>query len=101
MWRQWPLHYPIQNFILESVSLNIMATPQDSSNDLFEIWLVIQDSNEHLASIIEVSFTHVRGQANGFVHHLARFALLSGSNCNLFEEPPDLISDLLYEEPLV
>lgn len=37
---------------------------------------------------------------NGIAHRLARYALLAllaGSNCNWFDEPPNLISDSLFE----
>lgn len=52
-----------------------------------------------LMTVITGAFpTHMRRQAYEIAHRLARTALFGGSLCSWFEEPPDLITDLLLEE---
>ncbi|RXI02334.1 hypothetical protein DVH24_030263, partial [Malus domestica] len=87
-----------QNFILECDSLKIVAALRDSSPFPFNVRIVVKDSRELMASITEVSYTHVRRQANGIAHRLARAAIRSESSRCWFKEPPDLILDLLIKE---
>ncbi|KAI5334019.1 hypothetical protein L3X38_024152 [Prunus dulcis] len=43
-------------------------------------------------------FYYIRRTANGVAHRLACFALHIGGSLYWFEEPPDFISDILYED---
>lgn len=88
----------LQNFILESDSFQIVAAIRDPFPNMSVIGHIIEDTKPLLASVTEASSTHVRHQANGVAHRLARAALLCGINCTWDGAPLDLISDLLFEE---
>ncbi|KAI5350665.1 hypothetical protein L3X38_003556 [Prunus dulcis] len=59
---------------------------------------VVEDTKSLLTQITGEGFTHIRRNANGVAHHLAPFSLHIGGSLYWFEEPPDFISDVLYED---
>lgn len=84
----------LQNFIVESDPLQIVAAFRNPSTCMSVIGHIIEDSMALIASVTGASSSHVRRQANGIAHRQARTGLLSGTNCNWERVPPDLISDL-------
>ncbi|KAI5350336.1 hypothetical protein L3X38_003227 [Prunus dulcis] len=68
------------------------------SNDRSVLGPVVEDTKSLLTQITREGFTHIRRTANGVAHRLARFALHIGGSLYWFEEPPDFISDILYED---
>lgn len=88
----------LQNFILESDSLYIVVALRDPSPNMSVIGHIIKDMKALLASVTEASSTHVRRQANGVAHCLARATLLCGINCTWDGASRELISDLLFKE---
>ncbi|CAN6712588.1 unnamed protein product [Malus baccata var. baccata] len=89
------------SIILESDSLQIVTALRDSSSYLSDVGHVIQDSKVLLSTITGAISTHVCRQANGAALRLTRFALFSVSNCNWFEDPPDLILRFRFEEAIL
>ncbi|KAB2605352.1 hypothetical protein D8674_005069 [Pyrus ussuriensis x Pyrus communis] len=71
-----------------------------SSLDLSPIGLIVEDSRVISRGITRVSFTvtHIRRQANEVAHRLACFSLAFTRTSLWFEEPPDFILDVLFED---
>ncbi|KAB2622200.1 hypothetical protein D8674_024382 [Pyrus ussuriensis x Pyrus communis] len=65
-------------------------------SDLLQIVQALCSSLLDLSSFI--SFTHIRRQANEVAHRLAYFSLSSTTPALWFEEPPDIILDVLFED---
>ncbi|CAN6544046.1 unnamed protein product [Malus baccata var. baccata] len=85
----------LQNIILECNSLQIVSALQRSVIDLSDIGHIIEDLKVLLLGVTKASTSHVRHQANKATHCLAHFALSSSSDYTWFEEPPDIIIDVL------
>ncbi|RXH97225.1 hypothetical protein DVH24_035893 [Malus domestica] len=81
--------------------LLIVAALKNPSIDMSVIRHIIEDSEALIALVTEASSSHVRRQAIGIGHLLARTGLLSGTNCNWERVPSDLISDLLFEQAVL
>ncbi|KAH0971932.1 hypothetical protein GBA52_024088 [Prunus armeniaca] len=86
------------NAIFESDSLQIVSAIRSSSVDRSNVGPVVEDTKALLTQITGDGFTHIRRVANGAAHRLARYASHTGTMTTWFEEPPDLLVDVLYEE---
>ncbi|CAL9002074.1 unnamed protein product [Prunus brigantina] len=86
------------NVIFESDSLQIVSAIRSSSVDRSHVGPVVEDTKAMLTQITGDGFTHIRRVANGAAHRLARYASHIGTMTTWFEEPPDLLVDILYEE---
>ncbi|KAI5344251.1 hypothetical protein L3X38_012128 [Prunus dulcis] len=87
-----------QNVVFESDALQIVIALRSHSIDRSVIGPVVEDTKSLLTQITGEDFTHIRRTANGVAHHLARFTLHIGDSLYWFEEPPDFIYDVLYED---
>ncbi|KAI5332913.1 hypothetical protein L3X38_023042 [Prunus dulcis] len=87
-----------QNVVFESDALQIVTALRNHSIDRSVLGPVVEDTKSLLTQITGEGFTHIRRTANGVAHRLARFALHIGGSLYWFEEPPDFISDILYED---
>lgn len=83
-------------YYFEYNSLQIVNSLHDSSVNLSSVGQIIEDIKALLLTITEVS--HVRRQANGIAHRLARYGLLLSNDCNWVESPTVFIIDLLVEK---
>ncbi|CAL8999738.1 unnamed protein product [Prunus brigantina] len=83
---------------LQSDSLQIVSAIRSSSVDRSNVGPVVEDTKALLTQITGDGFTHIRWVANGAAHRLARYASHIGTMTTWFEEPPDLLVDVLYEE---
>ncbi|CAL8169219.1 unnamed protein product [Prunus armeniaca] len=86
------------NAIFESDSLQIVSAIRSSSVDRSNVGPVVEDTKALLTQITGDDFTHIRRVANGAAHRLARYASHTGTMTTWFEEPQDLLVDVLYEE---
>ncbi|BFG35644.1 hypothetical protein CerSpe_219180 [Prunus speciosa] len=86
------------NVIFESDSLQIVSAIRSPSVDRSSVGPVVEDTKALLTQITGDGFTHIRRVANGAAHRLARYASHIGTMATWFEEPPDLLVDILYEE---
>ncbi|CAL8118709.1 unnamed protein product [Prunus armeniaca] len=84
-----------QNVVFESDALQIVTALQSHSIDRSIIGPVVESL---LTQITGEGFTHIRRTANDVAHCLAHFALHIGGSLYWFDEPPDLISDVLYKD---
>lgn len=85
-----------QNIIVESDSLQSVQALCFSSPDLSPVGLIVEDSRAIASAITRVSFTHIRCQANEVAHRLACYSLSFTAPALWFEEPPDIILDILF-----
>ncbi|RXH95561.1 hypothetical protein DVH24_008061 [Malus domestica] len=60
------------------------------------IGIIVEDSKALLSLITGAIVAHTRCQNNEVAHRLARHAVTSFVSCSWFEEPPDIISDVLF-----
>lgn len=79
------------SYCFEYDSLQIVNSLRDSS-----VGQIIEDIKALFLTITEVS--HVRRQANGITHRLARYGLSLSNDCNWVESPTVFIMDLLVEQ---
>lgn len=59
------------------------------------------DTRKLMQGIQHWSFKHTRREANKVVHRLARFSLSIDDCITWFQEPPDVIADLLIEDSTI
>lgn len=76
----------------------MQLSPDRFSIDLSDIGHIIEDSKVLLLGVTGASTSHMRHQANEAAHCLARVALFSSSDYTWFEEPPDIIIDVLLTD---
>ncbi|KAB2635154.1 hypothetical protein D8674_025688 [Pyrus ussuriensis x Pyrus communis] len=88
----------LQNFILKSDSLQITSALNSIFLDMYFIGHIVEDSKAMLTEIIGASIAHACWQRNEAAHRLARSALSSSCDRAWFEEPPDIILDVLLSE---
>lgn len=88
----------IYYLIIESDSLHIMARMQCSSYNESRVGHIMEDAKATLSSIAGATIIRVRRQANGAIHRLAHYAVHSRSPFLWFDDPPDLIIDVLIED---
>lgn len=87
------------DIILECDSLQIVEALPWNSSDMSNEGHIIEDSKDALLRITETSVSHTRRQGKGVAHLLARSALrMDSSSCSWFEEPLDLMLDLLSSD---
>ncbi|KAH0995612.1 hypothetical protein GBA52_019476, partial [Prunus armeniaca] len=84
--------------IYESYSLQIVSAIQSPFVDGSSVGPVVEDTKALLTQITGDDFTHIRHVANGVAHRLARYASHIGTTTTWFEEPPDLLVNVLYKE---
>ncbi|BFG14616.1 hypothetical protein CerSpe_008900 [Prunus speciosa] len=87
-----------QNVVFESDALQIVIALRSHSIDRSVIGSVVEDTKSLLTQVTGEGFTHIRRTANCVAHRLAHFAFHIGGSLYWFEEPPDFISDVLYED---
>ncbi|KAM1412974.1 hypothetical protein FF1_025269 [Malus domestica] len=86
------------NFSLESDSLLIVKALNLSTPDLSHVGLVVEDTRDLLLKITEAFASHTRRQANEAAHRLAHYALTSSTKVSWFEEPPNILLDVLFKD---
>ncbi|CAL2240581.1 unnamed protein product [Prunus armeniaca] len=69
-----------------------------SSLDRSFIIPILEDSKFLLLQITAEGFAYVCRTANEATHRIARFALHLGTPISWFEEPPDFLVDVLFED---
>ncbi|CAL8097803.1 unnamed protein product [Prunus armeniaca] len=79
-------------------ALQIVTALRSHSKDIYVIGLVVDYTKSLLTHITGEGFIHIRRTANGVANRLAHFALHIRGSLYWFEEPPDFISDVLYED---
>ncbi|KAB2635223.1 hypothetical protein D8674_025757 [Pyrus ussuriensis x Pyrus communis] len=97
-WLQLAKLRGLQNFILKSDSLQITSALNSIFLDMSFIGHIVEDSKAMLTEIIGASIAHAYCQRNEAAHCLARSALSSSCDRAWFEEPPDIILDVLLSE---
>ncbi|KAI5327599.1 hypothetical protein L3X38_026995 [Prunus dulcis] len=88
----------LTNICFESDSFQIVTAFGSSSLDRSFIGPILEDSKFLLLQITGEGFAHVRRTANEAAHCTARFALHHGTPISWFEEPPDFLIDVLFED---
>ncbi|KAM1031359.1 hypothetical protein FF1_035108 [Malus domestica] len=85
--------------LIECDSLQIVKALDESSTNMSAVGLIVEDSKAILFWITGASVAHTRQETNGIAHCLARHALhMDSASCSKFEEPTDLILNLLATE---
>ncbi|BFG21299.1 hypothetical protein CerSpe_075730 [Prunus speciosa] len=59
---------------------------------------LLEETKTLLTQITGEGFTHIRRNANGVAHRIAKFTAHVSTFVSWFEEPPDFIVDLLFED---
>lgn len=83
---------------LEIDALQIVSSIHSSSTDRSFLRPIVEDTKTMLAQITGEDFTHIRRNANDVAHCIAKFVAHIGNFVSWFEEPPDFIVDLLFED---
>lgn len=84
-------------YVIKSYSLHIVTALRTTTTDRYVIGPIVEDTKSLLAPITGEVTTHIRCTANTVVDRLARFGRNIGADITWFEEPPDFIIDLLFE----
>ncbi|KAH0976903.1 hypothetical protein GBA52_026622 [Prunus armeniaca] len=94
-------HFYDAGFDVDTLDLQVLNGPAlvvDVPRDKNITGPVVEDTKSFLTQVTGESFTHIRRTTNGVAHRLAHFALHIKGSLYWFEEPPDFISDVLYED---
>lgn len=86
------------NFVIESDSLQIVTAVRTTTTDRSVIGPIVEDTKSLLATVTGGVTTHIRRTANTVADRLARIGRNIGAILTWFEEPPDFIVDLLFED---
>ncbi|VVA23718.1 PREDICTED: reverse mRNAase [Prunus dulcis] len=86
------------NYIIESDSLQIVSALRTTTTDRYVISPIVEDTKSLLSPIIGDVITHICRTANRVADRMARFARNIGTVATWFEEPPDFIIDLLFDD---
>ncbi|KAB2632248.1 hypothetical protein D8674_028495 [Pyrus ussuriensis x Pyrus communis] len=88
-----------EQIILEGDALLVITAIQNNAMvNHGPFGLLLKDTQRILQSFKSWKASFVRRNANSMAHRLAKFSLTLDHPVSWFEEPPDLISDLLLED---
>ncbi|CAL2247252.1 unnamed protein product [Prunus armeniaca] len=82
--------------IFEGDSAVVVATVKRAGHDYSNIGTIVKEVKDLHKQFPGSVFQFTHREANGVVHRLARFGLLTVDNFTWFEVPPDLIQDALF-----
>ncbi|XP_034219042.1 uncharacterized protein LOC117630419 [Prunus dulcis] len=86
------------NYVIKSDSLHIVTALRTTTTDRSEIGLIVKDTKSLLVLLTGEVTTHIRRTANMVADRLARLGRNIGADLTWFEEPPDFIIDMLFED---
>ncbi|CAL2268928.1 unnamed protein product [Prunus armeniaca] len=86
------------NYVIESDSLQIITALRTTTTDRSVIGLIVEDTKSLMARVTGEVTTHIRRTANIVADCLAQFGRNIGANLTWFEEPPNFIIHLLFED---
>ena len=91
----WAFEMGFSNILCESNSLQIVKASRDPSINLSSLGQLIEDIKSLAPAVTKVPITHVRRQANGVAHRLARLGLSVDQCVEWLGSPPSIIIDVL------
>lgn len=84
-----------QDIIIESDAFQIISALCNGLLNGSLLSNIVEDSKAFFSTITGATATDTRRQNNEATHRLACYALSSSTNCLWFEEPPDIIIDVI------
>ncbi|KAB2603036.1 hypothetical protein D8674_004041 [Pyrus ussuriensis x Pyrus communis] len=94
----WAMQRNCQSILVKTDALQVVQGVGSLRKGSSFMDLLMDDVQESLWGFGSSKIFHIPSSTNGTTYRLAKLALVFPSNFHWFEEPPDIIQDILFED---